>query len=343
MSDDPTSDAGLAARIAAYLEHLNPTTAPVRIEDLRRVHGGASRETFRFTAVRGDGQARGLILRRDPEASLIDTERELEFSAYRSFHGTSVPVPEAIALEADPRWLDRPFFLMEEITGGTAASPFDAAPYAGIESAVGERFWSILGHIAAAHAPATPLARVADVPAPEACWRRELDYWEGVLDEDEQEPQPIARAAIRQLRRTPPPPPPRVTIVHGDYRSGNFLFRETGEIAAVLDWEMAHLGDPHEDLAWAMDPLWSQGQSERPAGMIPLNEAITHWERASGMTVNPEALAWWRIFAAVKGIAIWVSSAKEFSAGTNTDPVLAFSGWYCTVQHNQILLELLGH
>ena len=64
-----------------------------------------------------------------------------------------------------------------------------------------------------------------------------------MIDEDELTPQPIARAAIRWLRRSPPPHPRRLSVVHGDYRTGNFLFDAEGRIRAILDWEMCHLGD----------------------------------------------------------------------------------------------------
>ncbi len=336
------SEPELEARIAAYLDHCEPARAPVRISGLRRFHGGASRETFRFTAEDGTGASRALILRRDPVASLIDTERALEFNAYRSFHGTDVPVPEPVALELEEHWLDRPFFIMEEIQGAQATSPFAPDAYAGIEERIGGQFWPILGRIAAPDPMTLPIAQVTDHPQLDQCWRRELNHWERVFDEDELEPQPIARAAIRYLRRNPPPPAPKLSVVHGDYRSGNFLYTHEGDVRAILDWEMAHLGDPHEDLAWALDPMWCHGTPDKPGGMIDEARALGLWEQASGLTVNPEALHWWRIFACVKGLAIWVSSAKEYAQGANLDPVLAFSGWFCSTRHNVILLDAMG-
>ena len=67
------------------------------------------------------------------------------------------------------------------------------------------------------------------------------------------------------LRRTPPPPAQKISVVHGDYRTGNFLHDGDGVIRGILDWEMAHLGDPLEDLAWALDPLWSRTIRRGPA------------------------------------------------------------------------------
>jgi aminoglycoside phosphotransferase (APT) family kinase protein len=329
----------LSERLAAYLSDL--WSAPISVEQLARIPGGASRETYRFDAVQADGTRRGLILRRDPTGSLIDTDRRLEFLAYQSFHGRGVPTPEPIALEEGAEALDRPFFLMGRIDGGAAASPFSRGAYAPHAETLGRQFFSILGRIAAADAATLPLAQASPPPEPDQAWRRELSYWAGVIDADELHPQPIVRAAIRRLRAAPPPPAQRISVVHGDYRSGNFLHDGAGRIIAVLDWEMAHLGDPLEDLAWALDPLWRHFEPAKAGGMLPDHEAIAVWEQESGLSVDPEAFRWWRLFAAVKGQAIWTSAAKQFRADGHRDPVLGFSGWYTARRQDEILAQQL--
>ena len=117
---------------------------------------------------------------------------------------------------------------------------------------------------------------------------------------------------------------------------------EDGEIRAILDWEMSHLGDPLEDLAWAIDPLWAGADPARPGGMIPRAQAIDTWEKASGLKADAKALHWWEIFASLKGAAIWISAAREYEEGRNIDPVNAFSGWYCLSVHNLVLAERLA-
>lgn len=206
---------------------------------------------------------------------------------------------------------------------------------------LGHAFFARLGELATIDPAGTPFARHAERPAPERCWQAALDHWQGVLDAEEDHPQPIAHAAIRMLRRNPPPPAQRVGIVHGDYRSGNFLHDGEGHLVAILDWEMAHLGDPLEDLAWALDPLWGHFDRSRVAGLISRAEALAIWEEHSGLHADTAALAWWSLFSGVKGQAIWATAAREYLVGGMTDPVLAIAGYYFTRQHDLLLSELM--
>lgn len=328
----------LSERLGAYLTRTGGKATYV--EGLARISGGASRETYRFDAV-GEGQRRPLILRRDPLGSLIDTDRRLEFLALRSFEDKGVAAPRTLALEVEGAELERPFFIMERLEGSTGGV-FAADSYGAHAAAIGEAFFSIMGRIAAEPVAGLPILEAVDPPEPGDCWRRELDYWEGVIDADEDHPQPIVRAAIRRLRRRPPGLPAKIAVVHGDLRSGNFLHDGAGRITAVLDWEMAHLGDPLEDLAWSMDPLWSRPGDPRISGMAPMAQALRIWERASGLAIDEASFAWWRLFASVKGQAIWISSAKAWKEGGFIEPILAFSGWYTARRQDEILAERLG-
>lgn len=334
----------LEDKLALYLR-AKLAAPDLTIANLARIPGGASRETYRFRAryaERGKPIDRALILRRDPVASLIETERSAEYRAYDAFHTLGLPVPEPIALELGSEALERPFFIMAEVENCTTGGIMSPEPYGPHRERVGRQFYSVLGKIAAADPRAIGLDDFDGAKTVRDAAGHEVARWEKVIDEDELEPQPIVRAALRWLKRNPPPPAQKICVVHGDYRTGNFLVDDKGEIRAILDWEMSHLGDPLEDLAWAIDPLWAGGDPARPGGMIPRAEALRIWEEASGLKADPKALHWWEIFASLKGAAIWISAAREYEEGRNIDPVNAFSGWYCLSVHNRVLAERLA-
>ncbi|MFC3711313.1 phosphotransferase family protein [Sphingoaurantiacus capsulatus] len=311
---------------------------PVSVSGLKRFHGGAARETYRFDATSG-GTTRGLVLRRDPASSLIETDRRTEFAALAAVHGSEVPVPEPLFVDESGAELGAPGFIMSEVADVKPGGILTPDAYAPHGAWVGEQMFTILGHIHAAD----PAAFVTGTPppAPEDCWRQRLDHWAAAVTADALGPEPIFWAGVRWLERNPPPTPSRLAIVHGDYRSGNFLVDDNGRIGAIVDWEMAHIGDPLEDLAWAMDPLWSHGSPGRPAGTVDEATAIAHWRRTSGLTVDPTAFAWWRVYAQVMGLAIWISSAREVASGRSIDPIMVFSSLYTYRFHNRTLAATL--
>ncbi len=336
----------LEERFARYAGHRLPAARDVRADSFARIHGGASRETYRLRlryVEDGRERERRLILRRDPLSSLIETERSHEFRAYQAFHGSEVPVPEPLWLEQDPQWLERPFFVMEEVTGCDASlKGLSEGPAAAHRERIGKQKWTILGAIAKADPGKLGLGRGRADLSPEQCWERELSHWEHVIDTDALGPEPVTRAAIRWLRRNPPPPAQRISIVHGEYRSGNFLYDSEGNIRAILDWEMWHLGDPLEDLAWTLNPLWSWPNASLVGRLLPRGEAIAVWEKASGLHASPDPLRCWEVFTNVKSLAIWISSAREYSDARSSDPTLALVGWMIHNVQERIALGTLG-
>lgn len=317
----------------------------LRVQNLQRIFGGASRETWNFqvvASVGGQELAHDLILRRDPATSLIDTERRREFAAYRAFEGTSVPVPKTWWLEEDLQHLGSPFFVMQAITGCEASPPkLMAAPYQQHHARIATQTWGILGDIA--RADPSKISDATHGVQVDTTWRMELEHWAALVQQHAQEPQPITEAAIRWLRAHPPPPAQRLCIVHGDYRIGNLLVAPDGTVRAVLDWEMAHVGDPLEDLAWSINRSWCFNRDDRVGGIAARADAISIWESASGLVAYPQALLWWEIFSCVKGQAIWLGAARAFSDGTNRDVMMAFAAWMLTNSQERAMLELMGH
>lgn len=333
------AQAGLAEISATVAEYLSDKwQAPVGVDQIEQVFGGASRETYLMQIRVGD-TPRGIVLRRDPPSSLIDTERALEYGAYAAVYPTTVPVPEPLFLENDESILGAPFSIMGEIPN--AISDVSLLSQAG-RARIGLQKWRILGELAAMDPLELGLDEVCPVPDVNACAKAQLAYWRGVILDDEIHPQPVAAAAIRWLENHLPAPAQKLAIVHGDYRSGNFLYEPDGDITGILDWEMCHIGDPLEDLAWSMDPLWCWANPELAGNLLPHDEAIRIWEKASGLTVNHDDFVWWRVFAAVKGLAIWVSSSEDFHHGEGKQSILAYAGWVMTDRQTRILLDYLS-
>jgi aminoglycoside phosphotransferase (APT) family kinase protein len=133
-----------------------------------------------------------------------------------------------------------------------------------------------------------------------------------------------------------------VTAVHGDYRTGNFLYRLDGQIHGIVDWEMAHVGDPVEDIAWSFMEAWEWARNGLKGGIIAADEALRAYEAASGRTVNREALHWWTVFSGVKGQAIWLTGTRSFQEGRSGELVLPVTSYWLTNFQDEIILRTLG-
>lgn len=337
------TEAEMVERFKDYVSRKMPEAEGVGIGRVNPIFGGASRQTCSLElnyVQKGKPVSRRVILRREFDSGIIETSVDTEFAAYQAFYDTDVPVPRVLWIEKDPEWLGTPFYVMEEVVGCEDKHMlFTVPPFQEVREKVGERFFRIMATIATTDPAAVGLQDKLEPVAPEACWRRELDYWEADADKNELEPHPVFRAAARWLRRHPPPPAQKVVIVHGDMRSGNFLFNRKGEIQAVLDWEMMHMGDPLEDLAWSMNRLWSWSEPERAGFLIPRGQGVRIWEEASGFKADPDALFWWELFTSVKAVAIWVSMNRVYAHLENTDPIVGYGGIWATDLQRRIILD----
>ena len=328
----------METRIAAFLADRLPLAREVVVEDLSQIHGGSSQETFRLVARWREHDRRverRMVLRRAPEAGLVQAEHDLEYRVYSALQDSGVPVPRVHFLEVDPAWLDRPFFIMDHCDGkpGHPYAPGD--PYDGHGEGIARQFWQHLGSLAALDHEAVGLQSLRNGDVATTLWSRELNYWETAFAKANVMIQPAFAGAIRWLRINPPPEPAKPAIVHGDYRSGNFLFTPDGKISAVLDWEMCHIGDPLEDVAWAIDPFWPITRH------LPLEEGLAIWEAASNLAIDRVALDWWRLFATLMAIAIWATAEAAFASGENRTMAIGMSALRAGHFHrNQLLAQM---
>lgn len=321
----------MQTEIAAYLKTIFPGSPDVAVSNLYRIPGGASRETWSFDAEWNDNGVRaseGFIIRRDPDASLLVTERDLEFNVMDAAYRHGVPVPRMRWLEPSGEWLSRPFFIMERIDGCEASPTKVLMDPRFIQSRtrISEQFIDILARIHAIDPAGESLAFFGPPPGPDACGLAEIERWEEIVARDTLEPQPVLSAAFRWLRRNLPPPAQRIVLVHADYRTGNFLCTPEGEIKGVLDWEMAHLGDPLEDVAWACIRPWRWLGNELVGGLMERDELFRRYSEATGIEVIEESVRFWEVLGNVKLAAIFITGGRGFCDGRTRAAMMAFLG-----------------
>jgi aminoglycoside phosphotransferase (APT) family kinase protein len=264
----------------------------VTIEGPRRLSGGASRETWSFDAVTADGTRHGLVLRRDPGAAVGLADRSVEFALLEAAHAGGVATPGVwFLLEGDDGLGSG--FVMERIEGETIPRRIlrDDA-YAAARSKLayqcGEQ---------AARIHALDPARLPPLPVQGA--HEQIELYRGYLD-GFGEPHPAFELGLRWLAEHAPPDPPRRTLVHGDFRNGNFVVGPDG-IRAVLDWELAHLGDPAEDLGWLCVKSWRFGVTDqRVGGFGAVDDLLAAYRSAGGRDVDPAELRYWEALGTLK-------------------------------------------
>ena len=140
-----------------------------------------------------------------------------------------------------------------------------------------------------------------------------------------------------------------LSVVHGDYRSGNFLFDEdSGSITAILDWERGHLGDRHRDLAWmtrrAMGHFGADGKTYYVCGLIPLDEFYERYEKASGLSVDMKRVTYYRILNCFQSITTTVATAYRVSklAKSHQDVLLSRLKAVSPINENEMAEMLEG-
>lgn len=306
---------------------------PVQVVEAKRLAGGISRETWRVSMLVGEpdvSASREIILRLDPSASLLESNRDIEYALIRALaDAQGVPVPEALCNESDPSHLGSSFMATAALPGVADIPTVLKPPYAEVGPAIVLAHFEVLGAISRIDPVHKQLDKFLRTPSLENTAAETLAYWETELQERSLGSAPITQAAIRHLKRNLPPPPARLSMIHGDYRVGNCLYLSDGSISGVLDWEMAHLGDPLEDLAWAMHPDWrpTGAPPHLVGGHISEEEAVHAWESSCGQRVTLETLNWWRLFSCVKAAAIFTAGGHNFEDKAGTELVYALGAW----------------
>jgi thiamine kinase-like enzyme len=135
---------------------------------------------------------------------------------------------------------------------------------------------------------------------------------------------PAFELTLRQLERSRPASPGR-TVVHGDFRLGNLMVGPEG-LAGVLDWELAHVGDPVEDLGWYCVRAWRFGSALPAGGTGTREDLLAAYAEAGGGDIDPEALRWWELLGTLKWGLICVLQSDAHLNGLSRSVELAAIG-----------------
>ncbi len=313
-------EAVIARRVAAYLQQ--ETGRDIRVGSVRRFAVGFSWLTYSVpvTGLSDDGATQELILRLGPDYGLFAPyQAGPQVLAMQSLEGSAVPVPRAFWSGEDPAVFGAPFLFCEKAHGEAVVpwvSPTEPPLEEDYRKRLAEQFIDALAALHRVPWQHKPIAALAQGITPENAARLNVEHWEAQIQRWAMRPYPLAEWGIRWLKAHAPTAP-HVAIVHGDYRTGNFL-EQGGKITAILDWELVHLGDPHEDLGWASLPMYMGGSKF----ISRLAEPEWFYERYSekvGFQVSMDSVRYYQAFSLLKLAATHMAAARCFEDGRFND------------------------
>ena len=284
------------------------------VSGLVQLSGGASRETWAFDLRRaGSDAAERLVLQRGAAArhhlGIAQQGRLLELA---NAHG--VPAPYVLHVSEGDQPFGAPAIVMQRVEGETIARRIlrDGA-YAQSRTRIVAQCAQALARLHAIDATAAPYLDQPD----------QLDFWRATLDSLGQ-PHPAFEIALRWLEKNRPATT-RTAVVHGDFRLGNLVV-DAGGLAAVLDWELAHAGDPLEDLGWLCVKAWRFGAAHPVAGLGGYEELTAAYEAAGGVHLDRAALHWWETLGTLKWGIICIAQADKHLSGATRSVELVTIG-----------------
>jgi aminoglycoside phosphotransferase (APT) family kinase protein len=265
--------------LQAIMHRATGTNAPV--ENLTRLSGGANMESSSF-----DYAGQGYVLRRAPSAAFMEGRafgHDVEAALVRAAHAAGVLAPEIVA-ELTPADAIGTGYIMRRVEAEVNPTTILADPLPSLIS-------DIARELARIHA-ISPRAGIAIPHMDTAAALAELKARFMTFGGD----RPIIALAFRWCEDHLPSPLLQPVLVHGDFRMGNLMV-DTDGLAAVLDWELAHWGDSHEDLAYGCMAVWRFGHFDRPAfGVADLESYFAAYEAASGTAVDRERFRFWLVY-----------------------------------------------
>lgn len=307
------TDSELHVRLLRSLAAAGVEVASV--EDLVQLSGGASRNTYSFVAAEPSGARRRLVLQAERHGGIDrDLGAREQVAIMRAAVEAGAPVPEPVACGDGAHGLGTPWLVTDHVAGESIARRILRDDrYHEARSRLTAQCAAALAAIHRLDATRLGLEPTGD---PLAEWQERMDLLGHA--------HPAFELAFRWLADRRPPPRP-AGFVHGDFRLGNLLVDEHG-LRAVLDWELAHAGDPIEDLGWLCTPAWRFGSPHPVAGVGDYRELLDAYEVASGVRIEPAHLEWWVVFGALRWGIICIVQSETHRSGVHRSVELATIG-----------------
>ena len=295
----------------------------VEVTALTRLRGGALQENWALDARFSGGALEGgqrLVLRRSAATGVAGSLTRLqEFAVQKAAFAAGVRVPEPLFASEDPTIIGEPFFIMRRASGifGPDRITGDA-----VLAALAERLGRELALIHAIRPPRPDLAFLAPYQAVGPA--QQIAGFRAYLDRHPT-PRPVLEWGMRWLE-THPPPAAEPVLCHRDFRTGNYLL-DGGLLTAILDWEFAGWGDPHEDIGWFCCKSWRFARLDREAGGIADRDPFYRgYESESGRSVDPRRVRFWEVLANVRWAVIALQQTDRHMIGGEHDLDLALTG-----------------
>lgn len=287
------STAQLEDRLALLIRAREPGARDVRVTQLMPLAGGNARRAWAFTA-NCDGHSRDCVLLARVERGQLEVDPRFEFDVLADLARAKLPVPTPFWLDAEGDILGMPGLVMQRGEGR-----FGIVELLQPGSVITEPVAADLVRLAAR-------LHGLDWDTAQPQWQpgQMLSHWRRQFEAVRMEPLP-ALGCVFDWLEDHMPTPCRAVLVHGDLRLGNFLHDGT-RVSMLLDWELAHVGDPAEDLAWMYRRLWS------PEAFLPLDRALAQYREAGGREIEASRLHWYRIFAEARLAVISLTAVRRF-------------------------------
>lgn len=313
---------------------------PVRVEAVRVASAGARRRNLLFEATRGElREALAATIMPTPE--IAHTTMEVEAALLRTAEAAGVPAPRLVAVTEDPAYVGGPLLVTRRVEGESI--PRRILRLCEQDPTLGSRLASQCGEaMARLHAvPQASLDSRIEVPASGDAAAHALRDLEEKNDALLQPSPALTLALVWLARNLPAPPPAGLALVHGDWRNGNIAVSPKG-LEAAYDWEIAHVGDPMEDLAWICVRSWRFRNDHLEVGGFATRESLFEGYRGAGGSIDLERFRWWKLLRTVWwGLGLADQAASHLD-GSFPSIVMAASGRRVAELEYDVLM-LLSH